>query len=143
MFHCLWRRYQFMLFGYAVEILCTNIESVKVWIKVEYIGIPFLSLFWLIMVINFTGYRKYLKRKILILLFVIPIMTLILNYTNDVHHLFYKDMYMNYDGIFPIVEIAGGPWYFIETGYEYSLIHFKAPFIVKSLLLFFYWNIVE
>lgn len=108
-------------FGYAFEILCTTIEKVKFWVKVEYLGIPFLSIFWLIVVINFSGYRKYLKKEILMLLFIIPIITLILCYTNDWHHLFYKDLYMNAQGIFPVVEIVEGPWYLVEKLYEYLL----------------------
>ena len=30
-------------FGYAFEILCTTVEGVKLWIKVEYLGISFIS----------------------------------------------------------------------------------------------------
>lgn len=108
-------------FGYAFEILCTSIGGVKFWIKVEYLGIPFLSIFWLIVVINFSGYKKFLKKEILMLLFVIPIITLILCYTNDWHHLFYKDLYMDYQGVFPVVEVVEGPWYLVEKLYEYLL----------------------
>jgi len=49
--------------GYAFEILCTNIEGVNFWIKVEYIGIPFLGVAWIWVMFNFNGYKDYLKRR--------------------------------------------------------------------------------
>ena len=108
-------------FGYAFEILCTTIEWVKFWIKVEYLGVSFLTVFWLMFALDFTGYKDRIKKSILSMLYIVPIITLILNYTNDFHHLFYKDLYMNNNGIFPIVEIIEGPWYWVNIAYTYTL----------------------
>lgn len=133
-------------FGYAFEILCTNIEGAKFWIKVEYLGIPFLTVVWLMFALNFTGYKERFKKSTLALLYIIPVITLILNYTNDFHHLFYKKLYMNYDGIFPIVEIIEGPWYWVNIAYEYALMfigltiliiaYLKAVSIIRKQILF-------
>ena len=132
-------------FGYAFEILCTSIEKVKFWIKVEYLGIAFLPVVWLMFALNFTGYKESVKKKTLVLLYIIPIITLVMNYTNDFHHLFYKELYMNYDGIFPIVEIIKGPWYWVNIAYTYTLMligliiliyaYFRAISIVKKQIL--------
>ena len=133
-------------FGYAFEILCTSIEWVKFWIKVEYLGVPFLGVLWLIVVLNFTGHKESIKKSILILVCIIPIITLTINYTNDFHHLFYKKIYMNNNGIFPIVEIIEGPWYWVNIAYTYALMfigliifiiaYFKAvPIIRKQILI--------
>lgn len=107
--------------GYAFELLCTSIEGVKFWIKVEYLGISFIPVVWLMFVLNFTGYRDSLKKYKIVLLYIIPVTTLILNYTNDFHHLFYKKLYMNNDSIFPIVEMIQGPWYWVNIVYTYAL----------------------
>lgn len=125
-------------FGYSFEILSSTIEKVKFWIKIEYLGIPFLGMFWLIVAINFSGYGKYLKKRILTLLLIIPIITLILCYTNDLHHLYYKDLYMNNNSIFPVVEIVEGPWYLVEKLYEYLLM--VSGFIIFTIA---YLNSVE
>ncbi|GKX66448.1 hypothetical protein rsdtw13_17060 [Clostridium sp. TW13] len=133
-------------FGYSFEILCTSLAKVKFWIKVEYLGISFLPVVWLIFALNFTGYKEKLKKSTLILLYIIPATTLILNYTNDFHHLFYKKLTMNNTGIFPIVEIVKGPWYWVNIGYTYSIMliglivlmlaYSKAVSIIKKQLLF-------
>ena len=140
-------------FGYAFEILCTSIEWVKFWIKVEYLGVAFLPVAWLIFALNFTGYKEIIKKSTLMLLNIVPVVTLIMNYTNDFHHLFYKKLYMNNDGIFPIVELIKGPWYWVNIAYTYIamligliifiLAYFKAVSIVRKqiLLLIIAWVI--
>lgn len=140
-------------FGYAFEILSTSLEKVKFWIKVEYLGIAFLPVVWLMLALNFNGYEERLKKSTLKLFYIVPVITLIMNYTNDYHHLFYESLYMNNDGIFPIVEIVKGPFYWLNIVYTYSsmlagLIIFifaysKAVSIVRKqiLLLIMAWII--
>lgn len=140
-------------FGYAFEILCTSIEDVKFWIKVEYLGVAFLPVAWLMFALNFTGNKEKIKKSTLFLLCIVPVITLIMNYTNDFHYLFYKNLYMNNDGIFPIVELIKGPWYWVNIAYTYALMligliiliiaYFKAVSIIRKqiLLLIMAWII--
>lgn len=131
--------------GYAFEILCTSIEWVKVWVKVEYLGTSFLGVLWLMFALNFTGYKEKIKKRTLILLYIIPVITLILNYTNDFHHLFYEKMYMNNSGIFPMLEVMHGPWYWVHNVYNYVLMaiglvtfisaYLKAVKIIRNQIL--------
>lgn len=140
-------------FGYAAELLCTSIEWVKFWINVEYIGIAFLPVAWLAFALTFNGHKVKIKRSTLTLLNIVPFITLIANYTNDFHHLFYKKMYMNNDEIFPIVELIKGPLYWVNIVYTYTIMligliififaYFKAVSIVRKqiLLLIIAWVI--
>lgn len=133
-------------FGYAFEILCTNIELVKLWVKVEYLGCSFLGVLWLMFALNFTGYKEKIRKKILVLLYIMPVIILVMNCTNDFHHLFYKKMYINNDGIFPILEVVYGPWYWVHTVYNYALMgigliifimaYLKSITIVRKQILF-------
>nr|WP_254306771.1 histidine kinase N-terminal 7TM domain-containing protein [Clostridium sp. 001] len=121
-------------FGYACEILCTNIEWIKFWVKVEYLGGAFLGVLWLMFALNFTGYKEKVKKRTLMLLYIMPVIILIVNYTNDFHHLFYKKMYMNNDGIFPILEVIHGPWYWVHTVYNYVLMAIGLIIFIKAYL---------
>jgi diguanylate cyclase (GGDEF)-like protein len=133
-------------FGYAFEILCTSLEGIKFWIKVEYLGISFLPVAWLMFALNFNGYKDKVKNNKLVLLYIVPVITLILNYTNDFHHLFYKKLYMNSNGVFPIVEMVKGPGYWLNIAYTYALMiigliifvlaYFKAVSIIRKQILF-------
>lgn len=139
--------------GYAFEILCTSIAWVKFWVKVEYLGGAFLGVLWLMFALNFTGFIDKIKKRTLMLLYVIPTIVLLVNYTNDFHHLFYKKMYINDQGIFPILEVIHGPWYWVHTVYNYVLMvigliifiraYLKSVTIIKKqiLLLIIAWII--
>lgn len=132
-------------FGYAFEILYDNLEWVKFWIKIEYLGIVFLPLAWLVFALNFTGYKEKIKKHMIGMLFILPVIILCMNYTNEYHHLFYKELSMNYEGVFPIVDIVKGPWYWINIIYTYSIMflgfcifisaYFKSVAIVKKQIL--------
>jgi Signal transduction histidine kinase len=121
-------------FGYAFEILCTNIKWIKFWVKVEYLGGAFLGVLWLMFALNFTGYKEKIKKRTLMLLYIMPVITLVLNYTNDFHHLFYKKMYMNNDGFFPVLEVIHGPWYWVHTVYNYVLMIIGLIIFIKAYL---------
>jgi diguanylate cyclase (GGDEF)-like protein/PAS domain S-box-containing protein len=113
---------------------------------VEYLGISFLPVVWLLFALKFNGHKEKIKKSTLVLLYSIPVITLILNYTNDYHHLFYKDLYMNNSGIFPIANIIRGPGYWANIVYTYALMvigliifvvaYFKAVSIIRKQILF-------
>ena len=132
-------------FGYAFEILGTSIEWVKFWIKVEYLGVAFLPVAWLVFAIIFTGHKERIKKSTFMLMNIVPVITLIMSYTNDFHYMFYKDLYMNTDGIFPIVELIKGPWYWVNIAYTYAVMvigliifmsaYFKSVSIIRKQIL--------
>ena len=57
------------------------------WSKFEYIGAITTPILYLIFVLRFVGRDKYITKKNLLLLFIIPIVTLLLTITNEKHNL--------------------------------------------------------
>lgn len=114
----------FYTFGYAFEILSTNLDQIRFWLRVEYIGIPFGSMLWMIMVLQYTGHQAVVRKWVVLLLLVIPITTLVAHYTNEYHHLFYKSMAIDsLDSLesFPLVALVKGPLYWLHVTYAYTL----------------------
>ncbi|MHA0856920.1 sensor histidine kinase [Paenibacillus sp. CMAA1364] len=109
----------FYSFGYAFEIISEDMEDIRFWLNIEYIGIPFITTFWLIFIIHFTGYQTLMKRWVWMLLFVIPILTFVLQLTNDIHDLFYENIRMDYSSSIPTVKTLKGPWYWVHIVYIY------------------------
>lgn len=110
----------FYSFGYSFEIVSVNVEQAKFWLKVQYIGIPFITTFWLILAIIFTGHQALLKRWVIALLFAIPAMTLILQWTNDSHHLFYREILFAPGSVsLSSIVITKGPLYWLHIAYLY------------------------
>lgn len=110
----------FYSLGYAFEMISTDLDNMKFWLKIQYIGIPVISTFWLILVIHFTGHQAILKKWVMLLLFVIPLVTFILHYTNDMHHFFYKNVQIDQSSsLLGTVELTKGPWYWVHISYNY------------------------
>lgn len=79
-----------------------------------YVGTCLLPVAFLLMSLTFANtkinYKKYWG------LFVVPVISLILLWTNDLHHLFYK----SYSTI--LSETVTGPWAMVHSAYSYVLI---------------------
>lgn len=111
----------FYTFGYAFEILSPTLDPIRFWLRVEYIGIPFGSMLWIIMVLQYTGRHAFIRKWVVAGLMVIPITTLVAHYTNEWHHLFYKSMTIDRSESFPLVTLVKGPLYWVHVTYAYTL----------------------
>ncbi|CAH1226068.1 histidine kinase N-terminal 7TM domain-containing protein [Paenibacillus sp. JJ-223] len=105
-------------FGYAIGLASNTLEQMKFWTVVEYMGMPFSASLGLLLMIQYTG--RFLSRKMTTALFVIPSATLIMVATNDVHHLFYKKVWLRENSTVPVMEIAAGQWYVVHGAFTFS-----------------------
>ncbi|WP_138753952.1 sensor histidine kinase [Paenibacillus sinopodophylli] len=108
-------------FGYALEIVSTSLEHMRFWLRVEYLGIPFGTLFWFIMVLQYTGRQALVRKWFIAALTVVPMITLISHNTNEFHHLFYKSMTIDYSEGFAQLQLEKGPLYWFHVFYSYSV----------------------
>lgn len=103
--------------GYALELYSTTLSGVIASLRLEYLGIPFISVFWVIMALQYTGYSRNIPRLVFGALFIIPVITLVLHNTNHYHHLFYEHLILDKSGPFPMAAITKGAWYYVEILY--------------------------
>nr|WP_269669558.1 histidine kinase N-terminal 7TM domain-containing protein [Paenibacillus sp. GSMTC-2017] len=108
--------------GYVFEILSGSLIGVKLSLHIEYLGIPFVSAFWLLLVIQFTGLAPQYRKRIIALLFFIPTVTFFLHLTNDWHHLIYKEYVLNPNATIPLYNTIKGPWYSVHAVYNYTIL---------------------
>ncbi|MFC3801558.1 histidine kinase N-terminal 7TM domain-containing protein [Cohnella sp. GCM10012308] len=107
-------------FGSALELSAGSLEEIVLWIKVQYLGLPFLAPLNLLMVMYFLGMDKFLKRPLRIGFFIIPVITLALVMTNELHHLYYRDIVLRPDTLTPKADLVAGPWYLIAGAYTFG-----------------------
>lgn len=117
-------------FGAALQLASSTLAAIKIWISVAYLGMAFSPVFLLILISRYTGVDKWLSRKITGLLFVIPTITCFLVATNDLHHLFYKSVYLRADAPSPMADIIIGPWYIIHGAYTFGSMFLGACLLV-------------
>lgn len=108
-------------FGYAFEIVSSNLEQIRFWLRIEYIGISFGTLIWFTMVLQYTNRTAFLRKWVCALLAVVPFLTFTSHYTNEWHHLFYKTMTIDQSEGFPLATMTGGPFYKLHVAYSYLL----------------------
>ena len=76
-------------FAYAFELASTTLKEMKFWLGVEYLAMPFIPVFVLFMCMEYVG-RKIKTWNYAI--FIIPITTIFMMQTNDLHHLYYHQI---------------------------------------------------
>ena len=104
--------------GYAIELSHTNLEGIIFSLRIEYLGLPFIPVFWFLLALRYTGYTQAIPKWLYGALFLVPLVTLFLHYTNNHHHLFYKSLSINEEGPFPVAAISKGIWYYINVGFN-------------------------
>jgi len=108
--------------GHAMEIISKEQYAIFFWIKVEYLAIPILGPIFLIISMQYAGLDRYLTRKFLLFLFVIPVATIFFAWTNEWNHMMYASTGIKADGIIAFANFKAGPWYIINGIFTASCI---------------------
>ncbi|WP_411274622.1 histidine kinase N-terminal 7TM domain-containing protein [Daejeonella sp.] len=118
--------------SYGFELATTKLEEMLFWINLEYLGVSFMPACWFFFIVKFTGRDEWISKRNLALVLVIPIVTLLLVWTNDYHHLHYKNISIDSSGPFPLLTIERGPWYFVHTFYFYVMLLWGIALLVDK-----------
>ncbi|MTV48194.1 diguanylate cyclase [Heliobacillus mobilis] len=118
----------FYSFGYAMELYSDSLDLMIFWNLIQYIGLPFIPAFWIIFTLEYNN--KRLSRLTKMSIFLIPCLTFLLRYTNDIHHFFYFSVQLTTNEYFPVLYIQKGPWYWVHTMFV------TVCFIVSNYLYF-------
>ncbi|HXH99134.1 MAG TPA: histidine kinase N-terminal 7TM domain-containing protein [Sphingobacteriaceae bacterium] len=107
--------------GSGMELGSTTLDQKLMWIKVLNIGVAFIPTLWIVFLIKFVGLDKWLTPINVVLLFIEPVLTLIVVWTNDLHHLQMTIVnVIQREEIFLLV-IDKGVWYYIHLIYFYFM----------------------
>ncbi|HQP50300.1 MAG TPA: diguanylate cyclase [Spirochaetota bacterium] len=103
--------------AYAFELTRTTVTGIKLCLMVEYIGISALPAFLIIHSFRYTGKDKWLRPSLYGVLLLFSGCTLVLNITNDFHHLFYRAISFSVIQGLSITQLQKGPWYWVHIVY--------------------------
>jgi diguanylate cyclase (GGDEF)-like protein len=107
--------------AYAVEINSGSLEAAIGWIKVEYIGVTFVPVFWFLFARAFVNESRPMSLGRLALLSIVPAITLGLMWTNEAHGLVYESLRLREGVALSVLVGVRGPWYWVNTAYLYIL----------------------
>lgn len=108
----------FWCLGFALQISGTDLRTAAFWYLAanDFVGFK-TPVIWLLWALKVTGRSSRLTRLRVALLFVLPVVTDILNLTNYRHGLIYRQMWMELSGRYPVLQFNCGPWYWVITVY--------------------------
>ncbi|MHB1346013.1 MAG: histidine kinase N-terminal 7TM domain-containing protein [Candidatus Humimicrobiaceae bacterium] len=102
------------LFGYLLEFNSITLDNMILWNQIQYIGVPFIPAFWLLLTIKYFKSKYVFKKISLAFLFLIPVLTFFLHLTNKFHFLFYSKIELADYGAIPVLLLGKGPWYIVH-----------------------------
>lgn len=120
----------FYSFFYGIELLSITPEGIKLFYILEFIGGAFVTPFLFLFVLKYTDRAKFIDKNWLVLIFGISSFFLLMVFTNDYHHLFYKEISAAYNSYFMSVSLDRGILHWMYASYNSILI------IFSNLLLF-------
>jgi PAS domain S-box-containing protein len=108
----------FYIAGFGMELLSPTKSLILFWLRIEYLGISSIPVFCILLAIRLAGNDNWLKWVPLRIALFLPVVTLILYYTDSWHHLFYKSI-GDVRQVFSYfeLEIQKGPWYYVHVIY--------------------------
>lgn len=115
--------------AYAFEFATYDLPTKIFWSKLSYFGIAFLPVLYFLFTTAFSQKNKLINTRNIILLSIIPVLTIGLILTNDIHKLVWKDV--TQDPVLNVAHYHHGVWFWIYWGYAmilfasglYNLIH--------------------
>lgn len=124
----------FWSFAYLLQVLSVW-PSPAFWLKFKYMGIVVLPVAWLSFALEYVGKKKWVSRRNVFVLSLIPILTLVSAWTNNMHHFFWKETITEYLGPFLTTDGVPGFLFWLHSAYSYTLL------IGGSLLIL--WNLAK
>ncbi len=107
--------------GYALEMGCAELPAKLWWAKVQYLGIGATPILWLIFACQYTRRIGRWWRS-LPLLAIEPVVVVLLVWTNDLHHLYWRDTVLEHQEGFSLLVVLSGPSYHLHVAYAYLLL---------------------
>jgi len=108
--------------GYATRWMEIAGEAKLFWFGVMFIGAATVPTLFLVFTLGLTHNGYWLTPRRLILLSIQPISTLLLQWTNQYHHIFYLSLDIAEKNASTVMEMTRGPWYFVHIVYSYAVI---------------------
>lgn len=121
--------------GYAFELAGADLANTLFWAKVEYLGIVAVPPAWFVFAIQYTERPRWLtqNRRGLAALALVPLITLILTWTNDTHGLIWKKTGLAAAGPFLVFDVEYGLWFWVHSAYSYLLLLIGSIWFIAML----------
>ena len=115
------------------EVAAATEEGTFLWAKMGYVFIVSTALSWFRFALHYTRLNKWLKASRFAWLCIIPLITVILVFTNGLHHLLWRTyVFLPVNNVLAIRILHYGPWFWVNVFYDYILVFLGASLIIRQ-----------
>ncbi|MBS1771643.1 MAG: PAS domain-containing protein [Bacteroidetes bacterium] len=119
-------------FFYGMELAGTTKESLILFNRIEYLSIGLLPALWIVFILKYAGKDSWLNTKTIAAFFILPVISIIVEWTTDIHHLFYTHVEVYVANGIHLLKIERGPWYVVHLVYFYIMLIWGVYFIIQK-----------
>ena len=120
--------------AYALEILAPSLSGKLLWVKIEFLGIVSVAVFLFSFCAAYTGRNSLLTRRNQTLLWIVPVITIFLTWTDQYHDLIWKTTSIGYFGALSFLESEYGNWFWLQIVYSYTLTILATVFLILEVV---------
>jgi PAS domain S-box-containing protein len=121
------------LCGYAIQLSSLSFPPALWWVRLQFVGIVALPVAWLWFAAEYTGSLPWLNRRRVWLLGIVPVLTMVMMLTNDVHRLFWQSITLSRNGLLTVFDSTPGLWFWVHTAYSYLCLLAGTFFIIRFI----------
>ena len=121
---------------YIVSVLSFDLQFKIVTSQIMYIGVLGVPFAWTAFSLAFSGHGDWLTPRVIWLALIIPLITLVMVWTTQYHHLFWSLTSLITDPVTGLVLLnaPAGFWFWIHAVYTYGILLFGTFFLVRQYL---------
>jgi len=98
------------------------LPTVLFWHNIEWLGVVLLPPAWLFFALQYTGRTTWLTRRMVLLLAIVPLVTLLVVWTNDMHGLIRSSSRLDSNAPFSALVGTYGAWFWVFISYAYTVL---------------------
>lgn len=118
---------------YALELSVTDISVKVLFLKLQYVGAVFFGPCMLLFALNYSGRDTIINSKFIYSIFIVPIISLLIVLSNDLHFLFYASYRLVDNGFFEILVTEKRFFYWFHQVYTLVFLLLSQAYIINMI----------
>ncbi|MHC1770199.1 MAG: diguanylate cyclase [Flexilinea sp.] len=102
-------------FCYSMELSSNSLGAIMFWVRLEHLGIQFLTPFWFLFTLYQTGHEKWMNKSRMVLLFILPVLFFLEAQTLGSLNLLHANPRVNLVGPFHIFDYDRTIWMILSV----------------------------
>lgn len=106
---------------HLASLLSGTLAGTLFWARLQWFASVALPVLWIVFALEYTGRDQYVRAPIVAGLSVLPVLTILLLWTNGSHGLVRETASLVEHNGYLVLESVWGPWFYLIVGYAYLL----------------------